>query len=173
MSGTVQRNVRPVTISSGVSHMVATQENTVAVNTPDGNVSVTNADKAKAKAETKPSVTINFNVKANYDKLVSMAASMTDDDGVTYTIGRLAKEKLFTALGLDLTGEVLRVAKPAEPLNPMHVWLLGEDRTTKLTKADTAKLDKRIMLAMSLVQLKVNPNALEELKADLATNPIQ
>lgn len=148
----------------------AQQNNVVHVNSEDGNVSVTKADETKVKA--KPSVTINFNVQANYDKLVSLAASMTDDDGVTYTIGRLAKEKLFAALGLDMKGEVLRVAAPKEAIDPLTLYLVGPERAAKLTKADQAKLDKRAKLAMSLVVLKVNPNALEELKAELTTNPI-
>lgn len=152
---------------------VANEQQNTAVNTPDGNVSSANADKAKAKVEAKPSVTINFNIKGNYDKLVSMAASMTDDDGVTYTIGRLAKEKLFAALGLSLDGEVLRVAKPIEPIDPLTMYLVGPERAAKMTKSDQVKLDKRAKLAMSLVVLKVNPNALEELKADLESHPIQ
>lgn len=154
--------------------MATTQENTEvqSINDQDGNVSVTDTDKAAEKAKV-PNINFNVNVKANYDKLVALASQQTDEDGNPYTVHRFAKESLFASLGLTMDGEVLRrktVAPKVE--DSLLARAMGADKVKAMTAGDRAKKEKQLVKGLS-DQLESNPElraAVMAAMAKLATN---
>lgn len=131
--------------------MATTQENTEvqSINGQNGNVSVTNVDKAAEKAKV-PNINFNVNVASNYEKLVALAAQQTDEDGNPYTVHRFAKESLFASLGLTMDGEVLRrktIAPKVE--DSLLAKALGADKVKAMTAGDRAKEEKRLTKSLS------------------------
>lgn len=130
-----------------------TEETTavVSINGQDGNVSVTETDKAVEKAKSKPAITFSVNIDANYARLETLAAASTDDEGNAQSVHAFIKYHVFHTLeGLTWTGEVQRKVGSAPKVeDSLLAKALGADKVKAMTAGDRAKEEKRLSKSLS------------------------
>lgn len=136
---------------------------------PDGNVSVTETDKAADKAKPKPSITINVNIDANWQRLVALAAASTDEEGNTQSVPAFIKYHVFHTLeGLTWAGEVQRKVGSAPKVeDSLLAKAMGADKVKAMTAGDRAKKEKQLVKGLS-DQLESNPELMAAVMAAMA-----